>query len=309
MQTFRPDVLPNAAANPLPTVLSANALKSLAQETAPVATVTEQAVEASGDSATLNPLAASIADLKALISRLNEATTAQDMGEALEAVKDFVNDQTNAPLIGGAIGQLSQMADAVMEAIEKDPSALGDNFRFSFNANFQQQTYSSDDYYKNVTSFSFSFSFQSDNTLMTGSMSSEELTEITDEGFSYYSNEAISINMVTMNANLDTNPVLEMMNNLIKDLTGIDVTAMLAAQPPEAALPEQPSSGFGVSKPYVSISIYELLKAQLQQIESTQQTNEKLLTLLTPKEPHFGDDIQLRDKDNSVSSSQQKSAA
>jgi|GEM_PF-2208583 len=310
MQTFRPDVLPTAAGNTLPTVLSASALKSLAQDAAPVATETAQAVEASGDTAELNPLAQSIADLKSLIARLNDATTAQDVGEALEAVQDFVGNQTNAPLIGNALGELSKMADAVLTAIKEDPTALGDNFRFSFNANFQQQSYSSNDYYKNVTSFSFSFSFQSDNTVMTGNMASEELTEMTDKGMRYISNEAIAINMVTMNANLATNPVVETMNNLVKELTGIDLSAMLTAPQPEAPqLPEQPSSGFGVSRPYVSISIYELLKAQLQQIESTKETNEKLLTLLTPKETRFGDNIQLKDQGNSVSQSEQKAAA
>lgn len=228
------------------------------------------------DVATINPMAESVADLQTLIEKLTTATTSHDVQDALLAVKDFVSDKTNAGLIGGAIGELVNMADAVLSQLENDPEALGGGFSFAFNANFSQQTIDTQNFYKNVTSFSFSFSFKTDDTQMNGSMSFKESLMANDKGVKYTAQENVAVSVVTFNANLEQNKALQAFNNITEKLTGVDLSAFFEDTQHAAPGKEHPNR-IGI---YPVIATWELLSVQRARLEYTEQATQTLMERL-----------------------------
>lgn len=226
MQVIRPESSEGARlqdiGNPLRYFTSQQAEKSAAPEDL----LTAKAVTQVKDRDTLSPAGQSVAELKAIIERLSAAESPDEVKSALEALQAFVQDKTNASMIGGALGELAAMASEALDMIEKDPTALGSGFSFDFNASFVQQTVDSESFYQNVTSFSFSFSFRTDNTAMNGALDFSESLSFDGEQLSYSSSENISVNMVTFNANLDTNPILNRFLTLTEKLTGIDMAGL-----------------------------------------------------------------------------------
>lgn len=294
MQTTLLDAFASPKPAPLPLVLSFATMKAPPEDPAAVPTDLQQAVASTSDTTDINPLAQTMSDIDGLVKQINNASDQQDMEAALAAVKDFLSSHSHADMISDTLQELSQMASAVQEAIAKDPNALGEHFHFSVNADFGQQATYGQNYYKNVTSFSLSYRFESDNTLMTGTLSADESIEQSDAGMRYQSNQSVAVNMVTMNVNLDTNPVLKTMTNLIRGLIGVDVTDTLsqAANPP---VNDKPASDFAVAQPYSIVSFLDQLKAQLEQLNKSLDQNQQLLVLLQPDEDTKNAFMQLPD--------------
>lgn len=236
-----------------------------------VNTDTARAVEASSDSTEVSPFAQAQSDLEALIERLTSATTSHDVAEALGAVKTFVNDNTNASMLGNAIDGLADMADSVLSAIEEDPSSFNGGFSFAFSANFSNQTIDADNFYSNKTSFSFSFSFSSEQTVMSGSMSFSENLKMNEQGLSYQATEAISMSVTTSNVNLESNPVLDAFADITNRLTGIDMAGLFEDD-------AEPAAAIGSN--YRSVSVYERLQLQFSSISAISQANEELVEYL-----------------------------
>lgn len=275
MQPFRQDLLPSQAGDRHHSHLLSQ-IGSLSAERAEssAGVLTADAVAPVEDSTELSPLAQSVADLQSLIERLNSATTALDVEESLLAVKDFVTDNTNAEMIGGSLGDLAQMADDVLGAIQNDPEVLGDSFALSFSAKFSQKIVSNDNFYSEKTSFSFSFSFQSENTAMKGSMSFDESLKLSDKGMHYQSNENVSVKMVTMNADLESNPVVDAFAKIAERLTGIDAFAALGVKEPEV---ETEAPLINVSEPYFPISPQELLQMHFEYLTIASNSHQRLM--------------------------------
>ncbi|MCI5048995.1 MAG: hypothetical protein MRY32_01495 [Rickettsiales bacterium] len=282
MQAFRQDMLPMQSQSDRAAQMTFQPASFSNGQNKPVGdTITQNAVQAADDSTELSPLAEKQAELQAIIDRLSSATTALDVEEALRAVQDFAEDNTNENMIGTAIGQLAEMADAAMEAIQSDPGAIGGAFSFEFNANFSQRTIQTEDAYVQKTSFSFSFSFETPNTVMEGNMSFRESYKENEDGFSYKSNEKINVRMVTLNANMETNPAVEAFNKLTEAITGVDASSLfepLPAPEPVAAEPqEQQTVPIGVTEPYFPISAKELLQMKFEHLAIAHSSHHRLM--------------------------------
>ncbi len=228
------------------------------------------AVTSKSDTANINPMAQSMAELQALIERLNAATAPDAMSEALRAIKDYVKDGTNADFLGGAMEQLSKMADTVLAAIAKDPASVAGGFAFAMQGSFAQATTSSDDYYSNKTSFNFSFSYADARTSMAGNFSFDESLEMTGNGFKYQSSERATISLTTTNVNLDTNPVLQaflgITNSMTSDLFDLNQTGL------EEAMLQAGS--------YRQASVIELMQAQFASLDKARDNTESLIDML-----------------------------
>ena len=238
-----------------------------------VPTQTQQAVTAAEDTESLRPTAQAMADIKALIDQLNQAVTPEETIDALRAVQTLVSNNTGANMIGGALGELSEMADSVLETIQNDPSALGNGFAFRFNADFRQHTVDTAGFYQNVTSFSFSFSFQSEAAMMQGQMSFDERFSATNKELRYESSEQVSVQMVTYNLDMNTNPVLDSFVDLTRKLTGIDLGGMFEEKPSKAL----PTLSGGA---YVAIDFFERLKIRLKELADVSDSQQTLIEML-----------------------------
>lgn len=273
MQVIRPET---TGAGPRSTDLTSPIryfAQNMAEKTAaPADILTARAVTQVEDSDELTPAGQAMVDLKALIKNLSEAETPDEIKEAMEALQAFVAENTNAELIGGAVGELADMLAQVMEVIEKDPSALGSNFSFDFNADFSQQTFQSGDYQQNITSFSFSFNLQTDNTMMTGGMTFDEEYSFDGTTLTYESTEQVTVAMITFNADLETNPILDSFLKLTEKLTGVDMSGMF--EKPEVE--EEPYADGA----YRKTSYYELLQIQYMQTAASVEMTEKLIDKL-----------------------------
>lgn len=245
-----------------------------------VATQLPDAVAASSDVASLSPSAQSVADLRAVIEQLNAAQAPAEVVDALTAVKQLVNDSTNAGLIGGALEELEHLADTVLGALKENPEALGRGFSFQFQADFSQQIVDSEQFYSNVTSFSFSFRFQTESSLLEGQMQFDESLQMNDQGLRYESAEQIRVGLVTYDVNLASNPALDAFVNLTRHLTGLDLgEAFKGAE--ATATPAVPVFGGG----YVALDFMERLKLQLEQLTDLYQQQERLIGLLEQMAP------------------------
>lgn len=232
---------------------------------------TARAVEPTADSATISAQAQTKAELDALMERLSNATLAADVKSALLAVKDFVNNNSHAEMIGSAIGGLAEMADSVLAAMEADPASAPSGFSFAFSGSFATQTISSEDFYSNKTSLNFSFSFSNGDTRLRASMSYGEALTIDGNGLKYQSYEKVKLNMVTMNANLDENPALQAFIDLTTQLSGIDLSGMFESQESQ---PEQAKLS------YRSVSVMERYEMQYAQVDSALQNTKSMIDWL-----------------------------
>lgn len=244
----------------------------LAQVRSPVqpqpAAPTELAEAVSGAAKTdrIDPMAQSIAQLQALIERLNGATTAGDMADALRAIKDFVKDGTNASFIGAGLEQLSGMADTVLAAIEKNPSSV-QGFSFTFNGSFAQRVTSSDAYYSQITSVAFSFSYADARTQMSGNFTFDEKLEVTGNSYSYTSLETATVSITTSAAGLESNPVWQAFAGIVGSLQLPGL---------EGLLPEDELLLGG----YRQASALELMQAQFSSLNQARESTGSLIETL-----------------------------
>lgn len=277
MTTIRQDLLQSQPrenySNALARFYSPQQLKQSAAAAPAIETQTEQAVQAVGDSASLRPNAQAIADIKSVIDQLNQATSPDAVVEALNAVKTLVQNNSAAGLIGDALGELSSLADTVLGAVAKDPSALGSGFAFHFQGNFQQQTQNSENFYQNISSFSFSFSYQDDQTKLQANLSFDEKLSISDTQLKYESRQQVKVHLVTFNIDQNTNPALKAFVDLTQKLSGIDLSSALGA--PSAKPASSRANG-----PYVVQDFLERLQLHLKELTDLSTSQKALIDLL-----------------------------
>jgi len=290
MQPFRQDLLSSLGASRpsgdarLSALVSRDATEALRPVESAAELLMPSAIAPTEDSAELSTLGGSLADLQALIEQLNSAASSGEVGDTLRAVKDLVSNTTGASYVGSALADLADLADTVLNALESDPTALDGGFALSFNASFSQEATIAQDYEQQYTSFSFSFSLETADTTLTASGSYEESYVRDGNTLQYESYEDVSLSLVTLNANLATNPVLDAFNRLAEKLTGFDPASLLA--PVEEPVTQEPV--VDVAAPYQLISPMEKLQTYLSQLlrtsDSTQSLLEELVTLREEKQ-------------------------
>lgn len=198
----------------------------------------EQAVQATSDTVEIDPMAQSVANLQSIISRLKQnGLSGEEIVNALKDLKSFVNDNTNASMVGTTLGKLADMADAFLEMATDNPSMLAGNFEFGFEASFSQEQIKTDNFYSNVTAFSFSMSFRNDETLFSASAAYSEKFTTKPGEVKYESKEQVTLKMVTLNTDLETNPALKAFVDITGSLTGTEAAALLGLKKEEAAEP------------------------------------------------------------------------
>ena len=236
-------------------------------------TQTPDAVQAAGDSVEVSTQADRMTQLQDIIARLTKDTDADAVTDALRDLKQFVNKNTNAEFVGGVLGDLANMADAALKAIEQNPSALGGNIEFGFSASFNQQNFQSGDYQQSYTSFSLNFSLRTDNTVMSGSVNYTESLEATSNSLRYERSESASLSMVTYNTDIDSNPVLAGFNK---------ITGSLAKQAMEALMGQQEAmkEALAPASNYSPLSFMEKLNEQFNVLENALQQSSVLTEML-----------------------------
>ena len=182
------------------------------------------------------------------------------------------------------------MADEVMAVVQSDPA--GGSFAFNFDANFSSTTVQTGNSYKQNTSFSFSFSMQTDDTVMQANMSFSESYQKTENSLKYESYENVSVKLATTNVNLETNPALDAFNKITEALTGIDLSGVFAQQPAPEEVATTPVAKIGVSEPYFPISPQELLQMSFEHLAIAQNSHKRLMMELSQYGKHHLEEVQ-----------------
>ena len=196
-------------------------------------TITPTAVAPVEDSVDINPMAQSVADLQAIIDKLNATKDGFEMVDALKGLKKFIDENTGAMFTGGILGELGEIAGNVLSELENDPAALGDTVKLSFKANFAAIIKTGEDFYDSKMSFSFKFSYESETTKMDAAMSMSSITKITENSFKYLSSESARISITTTVADIDKNPVLAGFGEIVARLTNTDPMELLGLAAPK----------------------------------------------------------------------------
>lgn len=234
---------------------------------------TAQAITSAARADTVALSNETLANVQAVIARLNQAATAADASEALSALKDLVEQNTNAGQIGTALEELAGMADELMHMIESNPDAIGGGFSLKIQANFMHHAVQGSGYSQQMTSFSMRFNLVTGDTMMQGSMSFDEKLSITDNSLRYESAERVSLRMLTYNPDVASNPVMDAFNAITQKLTGINLAAGLGGQGEADA----PALSGGA---YAMIDFFEKLKIRLEELADVSDKTQRLLETL-----------------------------
>lgn len=271
MQAIRADLIPSSdrssATDPLSRLFAQgiNREQSVANNAIP--TQTDIAVQQSDGVDSIDPASQSMAELQALIERLNESTLAADVKAALQAIADFANQSTSASFLGDTVNKLADLADEMLGQIPQNASGAS----FSFSAAISQQSLNSGDYQQSLTSISFSFSYQDGSTNFQASGSFAQSLEVSDTSLKYQSYEQVSMSITTSNVNLASNPALKAFADLTNQFTD-EVQSLFGALQDET--PALANGG------YRSVSVLELLRLQFESLNDASNDNQSLLEAL-----------------------------
>ncbi len=177
-------------------------------------------VEPAGDVVDIDPLAQTVADLRAIIDRLANASSGNDAKDVLSDLKNFVNDNTNSQFGGGILSGIGDIVDNVLDTLDSDPEALGNFVSFNFDFQFSQKSLQTSQTSLEATSLSFSFSLVTENTSFNADLNFSEKALQTPGAFKITSSESANISVVTNNVDLETNPALEGFLDIANNLLG-----------------------------------------------------------------------------------------
>ncbi len=237
------------------------------QENTAVPTLSPQAVQQSAQIDSIDLASQSLAELQALIERLNESTSTADVESALTAIADFAKS-SSANFLGDTVDKLASLAGDILEQIPQGSTGAS----FSFNASVSQAAFSSADYYKKDTAISFSFSYQDATTQFEASGNFADSLELNANSLSYQSYEQVSLSITTANVDLASNSALAAFTDLTKQFTD-QVQSLFGASAPESA-PATSNGG------YRTASILDVLQLQFENLRNASGENESLLEAL-----------------------------
>lgn len=173
----------------------------------------------SDDSVNLTPEAAALAKFQDMVDRLNRAASSGEKTAVLGELKDFIQQNTGSEMADDVLDQLVDVVNKLGQS--------GQSFQFSFHAQYQQHEISSQDYYKNVNSFSISFSIQTADSVMSGKASFGYFNEQSADGARFAQYEEVHLGLVSFAADIMADPLVQAFNDLTQKITGFDVGAMM----------------------------------------------------------------------------------
>ena len=240
--------------------------------------ITLKAITALQDAVDIDPASESVAELQAIIEKLNGATTASQIRDLMGSLKRFVNQNSNASFSGDMLGKLGKMANDILQKMSDNP---GESFQLALSFDFNLQNISSENYYSEQKSFSFSFSFVSESTAINAQFNYSESTTLTKNSVRYLSSETAEISMTTKLGDVASVPVINGFAGLLSGIAGKDARELLGfALPPAPQAVENANSNkiedlrASWAALFDNIDITDrakgLLEAMLQQIKTAQ---------------------------------------
>lgn len=241
-------------------------------------TVLPQAISAvEGDQVEISADAAPQEGLRALISKLNEAQNGQEIGTLLTELQTFVAEETGASVAGGVLGELASLAGDLLTSIADNPDAFEGGFTFHFDASFQQRDIQNTNFYKGDTSFSYSFSLQTADTLFQGAGAFSESYKENGSGYHYQSNEQATVSVVTFNPSVEDNAALGAFTRIASGVMDPSLAEGAAAdkQPTQIELFTR-----ALLPPYQPMGMLESLRSQLEMLGKALADSANLSELL-----------------------------
>lgn len=255
----------------------------LSQPDANTQTQTQQAVQAPEDSVAVNDRAERAADLQSILAELTEnPTDVEAVSSALRSLQDFAATETSSQFGGSVVGQLAEIADTVLGAIEADPAALEQSFAFSFSVNFTESLSETENFYSESQSLEVSFSINTATTAFSGDFSFNESTEASAEGISYQSQESVSLRLVSFDNDPASNPLINQFAELTQELTGFDISEALG-------LEEDTSGTALLAGQQVDIREVPLFKEFFERLNSLASISEQTSLLLNNLRDRLGE--------------------
>ncbi len=238
-------------------------------------TQSDQAIVPTDDAAEFDFSNETMSRLFLLMDQLNEATSRGDLEELLEAIESFAVE-SNSRLIAGLLDEVQDLLRTTLGAVSNDAAFAG-GFDFSFNVNVVQNSFSSEDYQQNLTSLSFSFSLKTDDTVLMGQATFGESYTITDNGISYASIESVTVSVVTFNADVNSNSVLDGFFDIASRLLD-DFAKVVAPEEAQPAITDQTEQQ--EEQMYYPISVNDLLNIEYHILKEILRENSYLIKLL-----------------------------
>lgn len=257
----------SVATDPLARLLTQGVARQQSAANNAVPTQSADAVQQTTATDSIDPASQSLAQLQTLIEQLNQSTSATDVNAVLTAIADFAQSKS-ASFLGDTVDKLATLAGDILSQIPQNATGAS----FSFNAGISQQAISSQDYYKNATSISFSFSYQDATTQFQAAGNFADSLEQKGSSVQYQSYEQVTLSVTTSNIDLASNPALKAFSDLTQSFNN-QVQSLFGNAANDNA---QAVSNGG----YRKASVLERLQLQFENLVTSSNQNQSLLDAL-----------------------------